>query len=572
MPDTARGGPLPRFLPFLIVACTLLVHAGIWWGANRPRAVEPAWSGALESVSFAPFRDGQSPLDRIYPSAAELEEDVALVGTVARGIRTYTSREGMERVPDLARKYGVKMTQGVWLGSERDVNAKEIEALIESARTHPDVVERVIVGNEVLLRNDLPLEEIIAALDTVRAAIKQPVSYADVWAFWLKNPSLADHVDYITIHILPYWEDEPMPVSAMDHHFEAILKEVRAAFPDKPILIGEAGWPTEGRSRGPAPADTESAARFVRMLPYLAEKYNFSYNVVEMFDQHWKSKLEGTVGARWGIFDDQRRQKFPLEGAVAPIPDGYLKMGLALGISAALMLWFLRGVPTGTRVRTLVVYALFLNVLGAALAQSAVVLWSFSFTTGALIWAAFRIAALGVLTVLVCQRARVWVQTARRPLMFVFYQVCTVLALCMALLFALDGRYRDLPTETFLVPVLGLVMLAAMASVSGKPAFGLAALTGASAPSAGWRIKARGFFWFLLLCVLLTPFGEALSMLRGSDFMMMYPTWSERLPLLLAEMVSNRAVLWWAAMLLVLAIPFGVDGYGKKFPPAKKKG
>ena len=563
-----QSGNVRRFPPFLVIAflvCGLLAHAALWWTASRPRPVEPSWEGVLESVSFAPFREGQSPLDRIYPNDAQLEEDMALVGSIARGIRTYTSREGMERAPDLARKYGVKMIHSAWLGGERDINAKEVESLIEAARTHPDVIERVIVGNEVLLRNDLPLNELISYIDTVRSSVTQPVSYADVWAFWLKNPSLAEHVDFITIHILPYWEDEPAPVEDMDGHFEAILKEVRAAFPNKPILIGEAGWPTEGRSRGPAAATTENAAKFVRMLPHLAEKYNFSYNVVEMFDQHWKSKLEGTVGARWGIYDVERQQKFSLSGSVEPIVDWRLKMGLALGISLALMGWFLRSVPGDARGRDIVVYGLLLNVLGAALAQSAIGLVQFSFTTLWLGWAVLRIAGLVLCTILVCQMGKLWNDAPPARAGFLLYQVYGAFAVIKALFFAFDGRYRDLPTDDFLVPVVGILMLMIVHCCAGKPEFGLSSLTRALALSPEWRKRARYFFWLLILSAAVSPFGEALAMLRGSDFILLHPTWGERIPLLLAEMASNGAVLWWTAMLAVLALPFGMDGYGKKF-------
>lgn len=561
--DHARRFP---FLSILVVAgCILLVQAGIWWQLSRPRSIEPSWDGALESVSFAPFRKGQSPLDKIYPNAAELEEDIALAGTVARGIRTYTSREGMERLPDLARKHGIKMVHSAWLGREKQINDDEVAVLIRAANTHPDVIDRVIVGNEVLLRRDLKLEELTDYIDRVRSAISQPVSYADVWAFWLKNPSLADHVDFITIHVLPYWEDEPMPVEAMDRHFASILKEVRLAFPGKAIMIGEAGWPTEGRSRGPATASMENAARFVRLLPFLSKKYDFSYNVVEMFDQLWKSRLEGTIGARWGIFDAERRQKYPLKGAVEPIPDWRLKMGLALGMSVVLMIGFLRNIPEKTRGRTLVVYMALLNVMGVALAWSAFTIISLSFTIPWQIWALGRVAMLAICAGLVCWISRPWTddKTAVMRAAYFLYLAYGVFAVVRALFFALDGRYRDLPSADFLVPVFGLAMLMLMKACRGRPHFGLAALTDGGPVTAVWRPQAQRFFWMLMLVAVLSPFGEGLAMMRGDDFIALHPTWNERLPLILAEMASNEAVLLWAAMLAFFAIPFGVDGFAR---------
>ncbi len=63
-----------------------------------------------------------------------------------------------------------------------------------------------MIGNEVLLRGDLPVEELEKYLDRARAAIGQPVGTAETWHTWLAHPELAQHVDFIAVHLLPYWE------------------------------------------------------------------------------------------------------------------------------------------------------------------------------------------------------------------------------------------------------------------------------------------------------------------------------------------------------------------------------
>jgi exo-beta-1,3-glucanase (GH17 family) len=290
-----------KFFAWLVCVA---VAALVWWAVIYPRPIAVEWHQPLKSASFAPFYDGQSPLKKVFPTRAQIEEDLARLKGVFSGIRTYTSQDGMEVVPELAEKYGFTLTHSAWLGREKADNDKEIAALIETANRYPQAVKRVIVGNEVLLRRDLKPDELIAYIDKVRAAVKQPVSYADVWAFWLKNPQVADHVDYITIHILPYWEDEPVSLHDAQQHMLTIIDKIKQRFPGKPILVGETGWPTEGRSRGLAHADLLTAAAFVRALPQLAAEHDFDYNVVEAYDQSWKAQLEGTVGARWGLAHD----------------------------------------------------------------------------------------------------------------------------------------------------------------------------------------------------------------------------------------------------------------------------
>src|SRR5690606_27944914 len=250
---------------FIIAAAVLNVLA--WWLPSRPVQIfDGAAAGRsepLQSVSFAPFRRGQGPLVKIFPTPEQVEEDLASLQGIARAVRTYTSLEGLDIVPAVAGKYGLEVLHSAWLGRELDVNEKEIEALIEQANRHPDTIKRVIVGNEVLLRKDLTADQLIGYIRRVKAAVKQPVSYADVWEFWLQNPRLLAEVDFVTVHFLPYWEDLPVGVDHAMDHILWVYDEVRRQLPGKPVLIGEVGWPSEGRSRRDAVPSRIEAAKFI---------------------------------------------------------------------------------------------------------------------------------------------------------------------------------------------------------------------------------------------------------------------------------------------------------------------
>lgn len=326
-------------LVFFVAAAGL--NAAVWWWPNRPiptgSATAAAPVGPIKSVSFAPFRRGQSPLTKIYPSADEVAEDLAALQGISRSVRTYTSREGLQVVPELARRYGLEVIHSAWIGREIRINEQEVEALIDQANRYPDTIKRVIVGNEVLLRKEQTAEQLIAYIRRVKAAVKQPVSYADVWEFWLKHPQLLQEVDFVTVHFLPYWEDHPIGVKHAMPHIMDVYNIVQARLPGKPILIGEVGWPSQGRARREAVPSRHDAATFITDFLRLAEAKGLDYNLVEAFDQPWKAALEGTVGGAWGVLDELRRPKYQLGAPQSELPNWPVYAALASVLALSLI-------------------------------------------------------------------------------------------------------------------------------------------------------------------------------------------------------------------------------------------
>jgi Glycosyl hydrolases family 17 len=187
------------------------------------------------------------------------------------------------------------------------------------------------------------LREVIRS---VKARTNIPVSYADVWEFWLRYREVSDDVDFVTIHILPYWEDLPVRAEDAVAHVSDIQKRMALAFPGKEILIGETGWPSNGRMRDEALPSRINQARFVSGVLDLARRENFRVNLFEAYDEPWKRQWEGTVGDNWGLLDgDTRELKYPPGIAVSNHPFWKLQLGsgLALSISVfAIAFWTLR--------------------------------------------------------------------------------------------------------------------------------------------------------------------------------------------------------------------------------------
>src|SRR5437588_1418634 len=184
--------------------------------------------------------------------------------------------------------------------------------------------------------------DLAANIRSVKAQVTVPVTYADVWEFWLRNREVYDAVDFVTIHILPYWEDMPVRAKFASSHVDSIRRQVAIAFPDKEILIGETGWPSEGRMREGALPSRTNQARVVSEILDLAKRENFRVNLIEAYDQPWKRQLEGTVGGYWGLFDSvQRAVKYPPGIAISNYPLWKLQMaaGLALSVLVFVSAW-----------------------------------------------------------------------------------------------------------------------------------------------------------------------------------------------------------------------------------------
>ena len=306
-------------LVFYAFAFALLF--AFWSALNQPQKLfEPFTKDVkLQSVSYAPFKYNESPNDLAHGFVipeARLDADLKLLSEHFKSIRIY-SVGGLEQIPFYAKKHGLKVMLGIWIGAEDDKNQKEIQTAIQLAKEYSDVISCVIVGNEVLLRRELSSAKLASYIKQVKVALPQTeVTYADVWEFWLENPELTELVDFVTIHILPYWEDTPVAAKEALMKVETARNDVAHILQNKEILIGETGWPSEGKMRGTSSATPYEQATYLRGFLELAKEHNWDYNLIEAFDQPWKRVSEGAVGGYWGIYDKDSLDKNVLFGEV----------------------------------------------------------------------------------------------------------------------------------------------------------------------------------------------------------------------------------------------------------------
>jgi exo-beta-1,3-glucanase (GH17 family)/cellulose synthase/poly-beta-1,6-N-acetylglucosamine synthase-like glycosyltransferase len=398
----------------LIVTVFAMITVSAWALANRP-TTEPAWPRTIDGFAFQPFQKDQDAITGDEPTLAQIDSDLELLEGKTRSVRTYSALGTIGSVPALARKHGIRVMLGAWLDSDRERNAREIEAVIRLARTEPNV-SRLIVGNEVVLRGDLPLADLAAHLDRVRAATRQPVSTAEPWHVWVDHPELAQHVDFIAVHMLPYWEG--VEAEAAVGYVVDKMRTLEKAFPGKPIVIGEVGWPSEGRTRASAVATTSNQALFLRRFLSFADRARYDYFLMEAFDQPWKAAAEGKVGAYWGVYDADRQAKFAFRAPIVRVPHWHVLAGASV-ITAAFLLWlfYFHSHTLRNRGRS------FLAVIVYATATMLVwTLYDFSrqylTVTSVLVGAVLLVGMLGIITVLFAEAHEWaeahWVTTHRR--------------------------------------------------------------------------------------------------------------------------------------------------------------
>ena len=449
-----------RYVVFNLILLTLL---GIWYfQKNQPvDLVEPVLKeGKLQCVSYAPYyQEGRSPfIPLTLTGKDQIDQDLALLAERFNCIRTYSVDQGLDYVPEAASRIGLKVLLGAWIGWTHADNMRELNLALQRANQYPDTVIGLVVGNEVLLRREQTQAAMQKYLAYANEHTQVPVTYADVWEFWLKNRALESSVDFVTTHILPYWEDIPRSVDDADTHVKLAMYKLQNVF-SKPILIGETGWPSVGRQRGAAIPSQVNQARYFREFIQMANTHGWHYNLIEAMDQPWKRVLEGTVGGHWGLYSSGLEPKFNFSGPVADRQDGWWPV---LGGLIGVVLFWLLVMRVGEQRRSIVYGMLTLGALAGATvplqlsyltaASRDVIEW---LTLGGL----FVIGELSLLTMPFLLKANggpdSYAARARKIM-----QSCLLILLAGAAiagyLLSVDGRYRDFPLSLYWLPVLQL--------------------------------------------------------------------------------------------------------------------
>ena len=259
----------------------------------------------MHGICFSMYEDGQEPGDTI--TVAQVERRIKILKPHTKWVRSFSCIEGNEHIPRMAHKHGVKTLVGAWLGDDLEKNEEEIAALITLG--NEGCVDIAAVGNEVLYRKELTLEQLLGYIKRVKDALPNvPVGYVDAYYEFSSHPELVDASDVILTNCYPYWEGCAIDYSL--NHMQRMYNQVVDAAKGKKIVITETGWPSEGSSLGGAHSTEENAMKYFINSQLWSSKDDIDMFYFSSFDESWKVGDEGDVGAYWGLWDKNEKLKF----------------------------------------------------------------------------------------------------------------------------------------------------------------------------------------------------------------------------------------------------------------------
>ena len=264
------------------------------------------FDAGLYGLCFSAYVAGQKAGDQLL--ASDVGRRIDLIAAHARWVRSFACTEGHEAIPRLARTKGMKTMVGAWISADRERNEREIAALVKLGQE--GMVDIAVVGNEVLLRGELPEAALLEYVRRVREALPEEVRVGCVDAYFqfLERPALVAACDVLLPNCYPFWEGASIDLAAQYlRRMHGLVKA--AAGEDKPVIVAETGWPSRGQAVGEARPSTENAMRYFVDVQQWARREGIKLFYFSSFDEPWKLKQEGEVGTSWGLWDKDERRK-----------------------------------------------------------------------------------------------------------------------------------------------------------------------------------------------------------------------------------------------------------------------
>lgn len=259
----------------------------------------------MHGICFSPYEEGQKPGDQL--SEAQVRRRMEVIAPYVKWVRSFSTTEGNELIPKIAKEYGIKTLVGAWLGDNDDINQKEVANLIELC--NQGYVDVAAVGNEVMYRGDLSEQQLLDFIYYAKSKIKDiPVGYVDAYYEFSERPAITEACDVILANCYPFWEgcDQDYSLLYMKDMYNRALR----AGNGKKVIISETGWPDKGTNlEGAFPSEANAIKYFINAQKWSKED-DIEMFYFSSFDESWKVGAEGDVGAFWGIWDKNEKLKY----------------------------------------------------------------------------------------------------------------------------------------------------------------------------------------------------------------------------------------------------------------------
>ena len=297
------------------------------------------------AICYSGYRDGQSPLEGVYPSYDQIREDLLILEKNWKYLRLYDCSPHADTVLKVIRDEGLpfKVMLGLdmaaemsnplcpWgadfsdetLAANRERNHEEIERAIVLANRF-DSVFSVSIGNEASVEwtdHMVPVDRLVSHARELKEAISQPLTFCENYLPWTyKLEPLAEVLDFISVHTYPAWEyrniEDALEYTRQNYH------SVVDHYPGKPVIITEAGWTTASNGRGIEPwnASEELQAHYYEELMAWTTQEKVLTFVFEAFDEPWKGSPDPLEPEKhWGLFEVDRTPKLVMQETYAEL-------------------------------------------------------------------------------------------------------------------------------------------------------------------------------------------------------------------------------------------------------------
>lgn len=262
-------------------------------------------SQKIHGISYSPYIDGQSPGTEI--SEQQIRDRLSIIQPYTNWIRSFSCIEGNQQIPRIGVENNLKTMVGIGLSEDLEANEIEIANGIEIAKG--GYANLLAVGNEVLLREDLSEDQLIAYINRVKDSVPDvQVGYVDAYFLFENYPRIAEACDVILVNCYPFWESCDAQYALL--HMKEMYRRAVNVANGKKVIISETGWPSVGSPYGAAVPSYDNA------LAYFIDTYNWANDedieifYFSSFDESWKIGDEGDVGAYWGIWDKDGKLKY----------------------------------------------------------------------------------------------------------------------------------------------------------------------------------------------------------------------------------------------------------------------
>lgn len=259
----------------------------------------------IHGLCFGAYKEGQSVGDVL--SKAQIAQRMAIIAPYTEWVRSFSCTDGNENIPVNAHAKGLKTMVGAWISADQGRNELEIQSLIKLGKAGN--VDIAVVGNEVLLRNELSEAQLLEYIARVKKELPGiRVGYVDAYYQFHERPALADACDVILANCYPFWEGYSIDQATL---YLAYMHQVAAdAAKGKEVIITETGWPNGGENTNQAVPSKENSMQYFVNAQNWAKAENIALFYFSSFDESWKVKEEGNVGDQWGIWDKNEQLKY----------------------------------------------------------------------------------------------------------------------------------------------------------------------------------------------------------------------------------------------------------------------